>query len=122
LIKNIDESAVLATPTILHVVYILAGRQLGQDSTSQCHLGSISKSKNGRWLGIDRKKELDRTRCGNISLLIRIAGLAEQSAQEQLMYDGAIIALSKAAGSAICEPGLISQSLRATFSWNFLDG
>jgi hypothetical protein len=45
-------------PTILHIVYILAGRQLDQDSTSQCPSLSISKSKTARWLGIDSKKKL----------------------------------------------------------------
>jgi hypothetical protein len=106
-------------PTILHIVYILAGRQLGQDSISQCPSLSISKSKTARWLGIDSKKKLTELGVG-ISPWIR--WLVCGAVRTGKAYDGAIAALPKTAGSGICEPRLISQSLCATFSWNFLDG
>jgi hypothetical protein len=109
-------------PTILHIVLyrLYTGRKAIRSGIHKPVPSlSISKSKTARLLGIDSKKKL--TELG-VGISPWIGWLVCGTVRTGKAYDGAIAALPKTAGSGICEPRLISQSLCATFSWNFLDG
>jgi hypothetical protein len=116
--KNTDESAVLAT-AYDPAYYLYTGRLAITPGFHKpaSYFYPYGRAKPDVGLASTIKDNLTEVTADYL-IIDRIAGFAEQSAQEET-YDGAIKALSKKAGSGICQPRLNTQSLGVTVAGTF---